>query len=379
MSIAVLLITLPGTASVLAETPAKDFSGSTEFHLLPCLTAAEFDCVESFGFISKSGEYGAAKSQISPLVEFVGQNDNLIKQQQTSWSAEVDGESKSATIDVPLQSPKYVIFKSPTGAVQYGASLRPTIIAPNLLDVHVRFKVRTSFLIPQNVQLVAEDADFSQTKIPGGNVWMFEGKGTPVSTYTDYSAADKRNFSAQADLDTSTLHFIIHHGDRDLTRGYWPAICGDKGYTVQAFNSNSAGSPSWNAKTQSLDFAIQSPHRTASGSANLGFFKLWTTDSFINCKWPGNTLSNAPKLEVRIVSEDGTAQTSISQVTHRDGKIFVSASGFHYSKPIIKLVPVGQALPGKITNKAIDCVKGKTVKKVTGAAPKCPAGFKPKK
>jgi hypothetical protein len=152
---------------------------------------------------------------------------------------------------------------------------------------------------------------------------------------------------------------------------------------VQAFNSNAAGSPSWNSQSDSLDFAIVSPHTKADGSPNIGFFKLWTTDAFVNCKWPGNKLTSSPKLEVRILSEDGVTQTSTNLVTHKDGKIFVSASGFHYSKPIIKLVPVGESgiskPVAKPTKKTITCMKGKTVKKVTGAAPRCPSGYKLKK
>jgi hypothetical protein len=374
-----LFISMSGTSPATAAGSAKDFSGSDEFHLVACSSPAELDCVESFGFLDKSGTYVDAQSTATPLREFVGQNGNKVRQQFTNWSATVDGETKSATLDVPLQSPKYVIFTNPDGTPRYGASLRPWVDSADLLNTRVRFKIRTSYLIPQNVQLVAEASDFSQTKIAGGNLWMFEGKGTPVSNYSDYSAPEKKNFSAQADLDTSTLHFIIHHGDKDLNRGYWPAECGDKGYTVQAFNSNSAGSPWWNPSTKSLDFAIQSPHLKASGAANLGFFKLWTTDEFVNCKWPGNTLTSSPKLEVRIVSEDGESQVATSEVSHKDGKIFVSASGFHYSAPTIKLIPVSPPAAPKAKVKTITCQKGKAVKKVSGTAPKCPSGYKREK
>ena len=396
-----LVISLSGMAPVSAAPQQMDFSGSDEYHLVQCETESELDCVDSFGFIDSAGKYVPATGKLQPGTDFIGQNGNHIHQQWTNWSATVDGKLKTATLDVPLQSPKYVIFKQPDGRDHYGASLRPDVHAPDLLHTEVRFKVRTSYLIPQNVQLVAENSNFSQTKIAGGNVWMFQGKGTPVSSYMDYSAPDKQDFSAKADVDFSTLHFIIHHGDPDPSRGYWPAICGEKGYTVQAFNSNSAGSPSWNAQNQSLDFAIQSPHTKADGSANFGFFKIWTTDEFIDCKWPGNTLSSSPRLEVRIISEDGEAQTSINEVLHKDGKIFVSASGFHYSSPTIRLVPAGaeapvvavpsaspSATPTPTASKpsvakpkliTISCIKGKAVKKVTSKAPKCPAGFKLKK
>ncbi len=378
---------LSGGVPAFADPSKYDFSGSDEYHLVQCETASELDCVESFGFIDSSGKYVAATGTRKSGGTFSGQNGNQIHGQTTNWSATVDGKTKTAILDVPLQSPKFVIFRNPDGTAHYGASLRPWVDSSDLLNTHVRFKIRTSFLIPQNVQLVAQDSDFSQTSIPGGNAWMFEGRGTPVSNYTsNFDSPDKNNFSAKADVDTSTLHFIIHHGDKDLTRGYWPAECGDKGYTVQAFNSNGAGSPSWNSQTQSLDFAIVSPHTKADGSPNTGFFKLWTSDAFINCKWPGNTLSSAPRLEVRIISDDGETQTSVNEVLHKDGKIFVSASGFHYSKPTIQLIPATDStptqespklpLPIKSRNLTINCLKGKTVKKVTGTSPKCPAGFK---
>jgi hypothetical protein len=98
-------------------------------------------------------------------------------------------------------------------------------------------------------------------------------------------------------------------------------------------------------------------------------------------------LTSAAKIEVRIVSEDGVSQVSTSQVSHKDGKIFVSATGFHYSAPTIKLVPVpdgSQAKPivkpvVKPVIKTITCIKGKTSKKVSGAAPVCPKGFKLKR
>jgi hypothetical protein len=137
----------------------------------------------------------------------------------------------------------------------------------------------------------------------------------------------------------------------------------------------------------------------ASGATNIGFFKLWTTEAFIDCKWPGNTLSKSPQIEVRVVSEDGVTQVSTNQVSHKDGKIFVFASGFHYSSPTIKLVAVGDsapvssgsqstptptstpvptapAKPAKPSVTTIKCLKGKTLKKVSAVSPKCPTGFK---
>jgi hypothetical protein len=159
-----LLISLSGMTPVSAAPQKMDFSGSDEYHLVECETPSELDCIDSFGFIDSAGKYVPATGKLQPGGDFVGQNGNQIHQQRTTWSATVDGKVKIATLDVPLQSPKFVIFKQPDGGVHYGASLRPDIQAPDLLHTEVRFKVRTSYLIPQNVQLVAEDSNFSQTK-----------------------------------------------------------------------------------------------------------------------------------------------------------------------------------------------------------------------
>jgi hypothetical protein len=76
-----LAISMSGPTPVSAEPNSLDFTGSTEYHLVPCLTKTELDCVESFGFISKSGAYIGATSTTTQLTAIVGQNDNPVKQQ----------------------------------------------------------------------------------------------------------------------------------------------------------------------------------------------------------------------------------------------------------------------------------------------------------
>jgi hypothetical protein len=78
-------------------------------------------------------------------------------------------------------------------------------------------------------------------------------------------------------------------------------------------------------------------------------------------------------------------------VNEKNGWLNFAARGFTYSSPTIKVklsqevvvepTPTPSASPTakpaakKIT---ITCVKGKTSKKVTAVAPKCPSGFKKK-
>lgn len=383
---AVLALTLVASISapVSADSRAAKLTDDekTQVGLIGCETKEELDCVESFGFIDSKGNYTEAKLVRTNRGEsFRDFNGNLVKPATTEWIAQVDGKEQRATLDVPLQSRSYVLWKDPEGKERMGSSLRPWVESSNLLEIKVRLVVRTSFLRPMNVQLVADSANFSQTKLPMGNSWMFEGAGTPVSNYTrNFDLEERRNFSAQADVDTSTLHFIIHHADADPTRGYWPPKCANIGYTVQAFNSNAAGDPYWDDSQQSLNFAIVSPHTKANGQQNIGFFKFWVSEAFLNCKFPTNRISSAPSLVVQIVNEDGTPQAASIEVLKKNGQIFINASGFHYSKPIIQIKPSkSSVVSSKRTLRCESQKKPVKVKMVSGTNPKCPKGYVPKK
>lgn len=378
-----LVLTLGLTPANAASTSSIDTSSARQYALSMCASESELDCVESFGFLDSANKYvpGVLESQ-SPLSSHTSPEGNQMDSRFMNFTAQVDGKLASAQVEVPLQSPRYRLWKNEDGTWHYGASLRPWVDSPDLENTKIRLVVRTSYLKPQNIQLVADESDFKHTKISGGNVWLFEGKGTSVSVYThSFDSPDRRDFSAQADVDTKTLHFIIHHADENLNYGYWPARCADKGYSVQAFNSNSAGEPYWDSRNQSLNFAVPSPHLMASGKPQVGFFKLWTTDAYMNCQWIGNTLATANNITIQIVNSDGSEQIATSSVIHKDGQLFVSAAGFHYSAPTIRVKDASK--PVVIAKKkTITCVSkknSKITKKVTALAPKCPTGYKLKK
>jgi hypothetical protein len=352
-----------------------DVTSNIEYSLDPCASATDLDCIQSVGFIDDAGTYLEAKYEgMQGSQVRIDQWGNTINEGESIWKT----GALTANLRASLDSPEVVIFKNADDTPHHGSALRLDFGASNLLALHVRVAVRTSFLRPSNIQLVADNANFSQTSIAGGNLWTFEGQGTAVSNYThDFQVPDRQTFAAQADEDTSTLHFFIHHADPNLAEGYFPGVCADVGYTVQAFNSNSAGDPSI-APDGSMQFAIFSPHTKADGSGNHGFFKFWTTDKFLDCKFPGNKLTKAAGLTVSVVDENGTTQVSTNQVSHKDGKVFVSATNFHYSSPSIKVAPIA-AVPvaaKKITIKCANTKNKKLIKSVTALKPVCPKGYK---
>lgn len=172
------------------------------------------------------------------------------------------------------------------------------------------------------------------------------------------------------------------------------------------------GPPDFNEANQSLDYKVLSPHLNESGLENLGSYDLLIDGSVARCIYG---FSNAPiKAELEIIGGDGVSKVATTVLGERGKWLFLSANGFTYSNPTIRVklsqdksvastptptptvaasvtptsTPSAEASPSpsmantstqvSAVKKTITCVKGKTTRKVTGVAPKCPKGFKKK-
>jgi hypothetical protein len=395
------------------ESWIKDLSIPAVYSLGNCRSSTELDCIESVEFAKRGGDF--VKATFGSLIlnpESTDNSGNLLKQFQSQW---LIGDN-SYNLLVDLETPSHVIDKASN---LRGAALRVQGNYADSLNTKIRLKIRTSWLKPMNIQLKANEADFLDEIIPGGHRWTFAGYATQISDYNNgwLDSPEKKIFAAQADVDTTLLAFYIHHADTDLNKGYWRPICADSGYTVQSHNTNATGDPFWNAANESLEFSIFAPHKKADGTPNVGFFKLWTSEKFLDCKYPTNTLTKSPSLSVQVLYEDGTAIVVSTSVKKSNGQISFSAAGFHFSSPkvILKAEPVPTPIatptpepiasqtptpapiasqsptPAPISSQTptpkqspvvatakkttITCIKGKTVTKVTALKPVCPKGY----
>lgn len=149
----------------------------------------------------------------------------------------------------------------------------------------------------------------------------------------------------------------------------------------------SAGPPSFNPTTSSLDYKLLSPHFQADGQPAVGTYDLLLRSSVARCVYK---FTNAPvKASIEIVSNDGNQQIASSTLTEENGWLKMSAKGFSYSNPTIKVTLSQDKTPESVQNttaptnatksvsksETITCTKGKTVKKVSGIKPVCPKGF----
>jgi hypothetical protein len=152
------------------------------------------------------------------------------------------------------------------------------------------------------------------------------------------------------------------------------------------------GPPVFNRESQSLDYRVSAPHLMPDGSKTIGTYDLAIDASVARCIYG---FSNAPvSATISVVGEDGENRVAATTVRERDGWIYLSASGFTFSTPTLRvkltqdkvvteptkpIEPIKE--PVLISNesskkKTITCVKGSKTKKVNGVKPKCPKGFK---
>jgi hypothetical protein len=137
-----------------------------------------------------------------------------------------------------------------------------------------------------------------------------------------------------------------------------------------------------------LNYRVTGLHHGPDGkSLNLGTYDLLLRSDAARCLYG---FSNAPiSASVSITSGDGLQNVATTIVTEKDGWLKLQAAGFTFSEKTIRLkldqakteavvtpTPSPTAIAPVAKKETIQCVKGKTVKKVTAAKPKCPSGYK---
>jgi hypothetical protein len=378
----ILVATLFNANAAAADSkPTLPLTTPGTFNFGLCQSATATECIVSVGVVSDDGTYTPGKHIEDISTPEYKQGENRKLPGRSTW--EINNGSNNQKIDViaEIDTPAHILFGTNTGA-----ALRVFVDNAANVSVKVRIVVRTSWLKPQNVQLVAENADFVQKKVTAGTEWTFEGSKTQIYHYSNWEEATKNDYMAKADIEMTSLRFFIHHVGVNDQSSFFPTACADKGYTVQSWNSEAAGTPYWDKATNSLNFGIVAPHLKTNGEQNTGFFVLWAQEDFIKCRWPENTLIGAARITVEVLNPDGTQQVAVTSVKQANKTLYFSASGFHYSSPTIRVAaqkavatPTASKAAAPVVKKvSITCVKGKTSKKVTAVKPQCPAGWKKK-
>jgi hypothetical protein len=157
------------------------------------------------------------------------------------------------------------------------------------------------------------------------------------------------------------------------------------------------GPPELNPESQTLDYKVAAPHLTPTGEVFQGTYNLVLKSSVARCLY--NFTSAPISATVSVQNASGVSTIATTAVSESDGWLRLSASGFTFSSPTIKVKLTQQAPTPTVTptpaptpatqpsatdqsatvstpvkKKSITCVKGVQKKKVQGS--KCPKGFK---
>jgi hypothetical protein len=219
-----------------------------------------------------------------------------------------------------------------------------------------------------------------------------ELKASPARRSVSYAIITPRivNTMTKADATWSVLNIYPQGINSNSSR--WLARCDyARGMSIW-HNGNLQSYPNWDSTDQTLSLKVEAAHLQMDGTQNFGTFSIAMPLTVANCLW-GADLSKATQASVSATyPELGITELVATTVKISQGTYFLSASGFHYSAPTIKVKvaqinevappinevapPIKEAVKLKLQN--IWCVKGKLIKKVTGVKPFCPKGYKKK-
>jgi len=219
------------------------------------------------------------------------------------------------------------------------------------------------------------------TYIPGGKMTGPAPGQKEVFDFVDYHRKDLK--------DTATGK-NTYWSIRTTSAGGGSYCLADKTRVLGIVSTNALGydgeAPSF--KDGSLDYRVTGLHFMPDGkSESLGTYDLVMRSDVARCLYK---FSSAPiSASVSIVG-GSDAKIATTVVNEKDGWLKLAAYGFTFSEKTLQVkisqeaptptptpTPSASAQPmaKKVT---ISCIKGKTVKKVTAVAPKCPSGFKKK-
>ena len=140
----------------------------------------------------------------------------------------------------------------------------------------------------------------------------------------------------------------------------------------------SDGPPKFDQAEQSLNYTVGASHFDSKGELFKGYYQLNLRSDVARCLYGFGSAPIQAKIEVS--SSDGSPSVATTVINESDGWLKMTAGGFTFSTPKIKvkLSQATEAKPSTIKKTTITCVKGKTSKKVTAVNAKCPAGYKKK-
>ena len=252
-----------------------------------------------------------------------------------------------------------------------------------------------------------------RTDANGNKLLAFSGYPVPYSYNVVTPLKPANGKQLVADISYNVIGVYAHSALSEQAQ--WLSKC-DYGRGMSLWYSGQLQSmPTWVPEDSALTLQVSSSHLRSDKSPNVGVFNIVMPIALAKCLW-GVDLSKAASATISASYPESGISEIVTTSSRVVGNTYeVSASGFHFSAPVIKLklkqdatapaivpqaptplpsavnTPVAsvttpaQGVSTSATRKVstpkkstIVCIKGTTKKTVTGLNPKCPVGFKKK-
>lgn len=245
-------------------------------------------------------------------------------------------------------------------------------------DISIAVTVKTGEVKPGVVVGVGTNFAGDYSSANGQSTIKFSG--SPVSVPLAAKSADCSGETGIARASVRQLQAILFINNDGQSAFGVDGVTGDM--VVSSNGVCDLSTPVWNAEAKEFSFTAAAPHFAPDGvTLNYGFYKAVIPAADAKLLWGLENANDAVKaLSVQIASTVNEGNNVVSTIGVRNGKIIIDISGFHYSRPKLKISLKKDWKPAQnMSNKStITCTLGKTVKKITAVKPKCPKGYKKK-
>ena len=243
------------------------------------------------------------------------------------------------------------------------------------LGVKFRVTVRTSWILPTVVVSKTDETLVTVERLPQDGANRVTVEGTPYKTVGLGPGVDYKNDpNSRASWNDVIIKMQVLDGR--YWRGGTYSKCAELPSLVVADNTWSPNSPTFSS-SNGLELNVSNPHYDTDGTTPLeGRYNGIVPFPTASCLWGKDLNSKSQFIAEVIESSTGEKKAATTAVSVNAAELKISASGFTFSSPTIRVksvIPSATVSPKKIT---ITCKKGKTIKKITSLKPKCAAGYK---
>ncbi|MFM1952515.1 MAG: hypothetical protein RJA33_1309 [Actinomycetota bacterium] len=243
-------------------------------------------------------------------------------------------------------------------------------------DISIAVTVKTGEVKPGVVVGVGTNFTGDYSSANGQSTIRFSG--SPVNVPLAAQSSDCSGETGVARAMVRQLQAVLFINNEGQSAFGVDGVTGDM--VVSSNGVCDLSTPVWNADLKEFTFTAAAPHFAPDGTTlNYGFYKAIIPAADAKLLWGLENANDAVKaLNVQIISTVNEGNNLVSTVGVRNGKIIIDISGFHYSRPKLKISLKKDWKPAKtmLNKTTITCTMGKTVKKITAVKPTCPKGYK---